>query len=668
MRLSLPDRRRSLKAKLISNYLVILGIGGLVTSIVGSYIVSSTIMAQVRRAVDRDLVTARTIYHQQIETLRLSVRLVTTGTAIQRQMANGSGPALRTYLEGTRKDLGFDFLTLTDAAGRATLRAAPSRQAGDDVSAISVVRAALAGKVAAATEILPAELLEREDPALRARARTSIVETPRARPLDKTEETAGMALIAAAPLLGFRGEMLGTLYGGMLLNRNFGIVDRAWELVSKGERFENQDVGSVTIFQDDLRISTNVKLDTGERALGTRVSAEVYDAVLGKGETWLGRAFVVRDWYISGYEPIRNYDGKIVGMLYVGLLEKAYTTLRDRVILSFFGLATLGFILIIGITYYEIRNITRPVAQMVAATQNIARGRFDQEVEAGSQGEIALLADSFNTMLKSLRQMKGDLEEWGRTLEHKVEERTRELVAMQARVAQSERLASLGMLAAGVAHEINNPLGGILALTGLTLEDMKPDDPNRENLTEVLHQSQRCRDIVRGLLEFSRQSKMRAEPVDLNKVLQDTLGLISKQSAFFNVTIVKDWDPQLPPVMADKSELQQVFMNILVNAAQAMGERGAITILTRRDAVDEGVEVLISDTGRGIPKEDIGRIFDPFFTTKSDGHGTGLGLSIAYGIITSHKGTISVDSETGKGTTFTIRLPAASGVSKGNLE
>jgi len=226
-------------------------------------------------------------------------------------------------------------------------------------------------------------------------------------------------------------------------------------------------------------------------------------------------------------------------------------------------------------------------------------------------------------------------------------------------VAQSERLASLGMLAAGVAHEVNNPLGGILALTGLTIEDLPKDDPHRENLEEVIRQTERCRDIVKGLLEFSRQSKGNTEAVDLNKVLQDTLSLIGKQALFFNINVVCQLEPELPPVVADRSQFQQVFINILMNAVQAMNERGTITIMTRHKSADHSVEVAISDTGKGIPPEDIDRIFDPFFTTKEGGRGTGLGLSIAYGIVTTHGGSICVQSEAGKGSTFTIRIPAA---------
>ena len=655
----------SLKARLISSYLVILGIGGLATSLVGSWIVSTTIMMQARRSVDHDLATARSLYDQQLETVKRTVQLAASGTTIQHYIVARDRKALLAYLDPIRKEAGIDFLTLTDQKGRVTLRLSDPHRATDSVSSVSVVRAALSGTVAAATEVLSAEFLHNEDPLLDARARIRYVATPRAKPTHKIEETSGMVLIAAAPVRGSDGRIMGALYAGILLNRNFGIVDRVWELVFKGDRFEGQDVGSVTIFQDDLRVSTTVRMASGERAVGTRASMEVQDVVLGQGQTFRGRAFVVRDWYISGYDPIRDHDGRIIGMLYVGRLERAYAFTRDRVILSFFVIATIGFILIIGITYYEIGKITLPIGKMVALTRNIAAGRFDQEVQASAyHGEIALLADSFNTMLKSLRQMKADLEEWGRTLEEKVKQRTEELVAMQARVAQSERLASLGMLAAGVAHEINNPLGAILSLTALSVEDMKKDDPNRESLEEVVKQTQRCRDIVKGLLDFSRRSEVNMELVDLNQILQDTLSLISKQAQFLNVTVVRDWAPQLPTVMADKPQLEQVFMNILVNAVQAMQEKGTIRIATRHSVPANSVEVLISDTGCGIPPEEIHQIFDPFFTSKASGQGTGLGLSIAYGIITSHRGSISVESEVGRGSTFTIRLPVASAVAR----
>ena len=422
--------RLSLKARLIWSYLVILATGGLATSLVGSWIVSSTIMMQARRAVDHDFATARTVYEQQLQALRLSVEFAATGTTVQRYLAGGDGAALAGYLEGIRRDAGFDFLCLTDRTGHVAAQLAHPVRLREDTSSVSVVRAALAGKIADATEILPGGLLDSDDSALRTELQLQAGGNP----------STGMALVAAAPV-GESSAPAGALFGGILLNGNLGIVDRVWDLLFRGDRFRDVDQGSVTIFEQDVRIATNVRTAAGERAVGSRASGEVRRAVLERGEVWRGRAFVVKDWYISEYAPIRNYGGAAIGMLSVGILENTYTAIRDQVILSFFAIATAGFLLILGITYYMIHNITRPVGEMVAATHNIIAGRFDQEVRANATGEIALLAESFNAMLKSLRQMKGDLEEWGRTLEEKVRQRTEELVAMQARVAQSERLA-----------------------------------------------------------------------------------------------------------------------------------------------------------------------------------------------------------------------------------
>ena len=340
-----------------------------------------------------------------------------------------------------------------------------------------------------------------------------------------------------------------------------------------------------------------------------------------------------------------------------GMQQVAVST-RDQVILVFFVIALCGFAVIIGTTYVIVRRITHPLVEIADAAHGIAEGDFDRHVGPDQPGELGVLAEAFNRMLASLRQMRFDLEEWGRTLEQKVELRTQELVSMQERVAQAERLASLGMLAAGVAHEINNPLGGILALTALSVEDTPESDPRRDNLCEVLRQTERCRDIVKGLLEFSRESKPGMEELDINKTLTDTLSLIGNQSLFFNVEVVQNCAADLPPVMADLSQLQQVFMNLLVNAAQAMREQGRITVTTRYDSADDQVIVAIADEGHGIAPEHIAHIFDPFFTTKASGHGTGLGLSIVYGIVTKHNGTITVQSQVGSGTTFTLRFPA----------
>lgn len=655
-----PFRRWSLTAQLVTSYLVILGVGGLVTSLVGSFIVSNTMMEQERRTARHDLAAARSIYERHLEALQHAVRFAAAAERLTDWLAGDTASAVVQYLDAIRDTGPFDFVGLVDTTGvilANTRLPSVTRAEGVSMRSLAPVRYAQRTGPRASTEIVPFELLRAHDPALEQRARVPLVPTQRSLADATHPQTGGMVQFAVAPVRRPDGRLLGVLYAGIVLGGDSAMVDRVDRLMYRGERFGEKLIGSVTVFQGDQRIATTVRSEAGERAIGTLASAEVAERVLRHGRLWNDRAFVVNDWYVSAYEPIRDSRGGIIGMLHVGILHKLFTETRDQVILSFFAIATLGFLAIILTTYFMIRRVTRPLVQMAAVTRRITGGHFDQQVRTDAPGELGFLAENFNTMQVSLRQMHADLEEWGRTLEEKVAQRTEELVKMRARVAQSEHLASLGMLSAGVAHEINNPLGGILALTCLTLEDLPDGDPRRENLDEVVRQTERCRDIVKGLLEFSRQSETHREEVDLNDVLARTLALIENQALFFNVDVVRDWQEDLPAISGDSSELQQVFMNLVVNAVQAMNEKGTVRITTRYDAATDEVEARVSDTGHGIPAAVIDRIFDPFFTTKASGKGTGLGLSIAYGIVTKHEGSIAVDSVPGEGTTFTVRFP-----------
>ena len=539
----------SLRARLILVYVLILGVGGLITSFIGSLIVNKTLLNQAKSKVHHDLKTARMVYNKQLLTIKNAIYIGASGNTIQQCLYSDDKARLLSRLEQIRQDIDLDFLSVTDNKGHVILRITQPDQWGDDVSQIPVIKAALNGEVAAETEILTQEMLVNENKQLAKQALFRLIDTPKAKSTDKKEQTSGMVLMSASPIIGNDGKIMGVLYGGHLLNRNFKIVDRVWELVYKGEKYRNKDIGTVTIFFGDLRISTNVKTKDGKRALGTRVSAEVSDAVLTRGAVWSSRAFVVNDWYISEYEPIHDYNGKIIGILYVGLLEKAYLAIRNRVVLMFIGVATIGFMLIILISYLITRNITRPLGEMVTITQFISAGDLNHEVHVRSQDEIGKLGLSFNTMVKSLKKMKEELEEWGTTLEHKVKKRTEELAAMQNTLVQSQRLASLGKLAAGIAHEINNPLGGILVISSLVVEDLKDDDPHRENMQEVIKQTMRCRDIVKGLLQFSRQEEGKTEYVKINNVLNSTLSLIEKQALLLNIEVVKNFYPELPLIL-----------------------------------------------------------------------------------------------------------------------
>lgn len=231
----------------------------------------------------------------------------------------------------------------------------------------------------------------------------------------------------------------------------------------------------------------------------------------------------------------------------------------------------------------------------------------------------------------------------------------KELEKARIQLVQSDKLASIGRLAAGVAHELNNPLGGISMYSSLALEDLPKDSPAYRNLEKIGNQAQRCKGIVKALLDFSRQREPEIESVYVNDIIEEIFSLVETQSLFQNIEITKKLASNLPPIMGDKSQLQQVFLNLTLNAAEAMGDGGKLRVESfLRDGF---VEIEFADTGCGIPPEDIGKIFEPFFTTKSDQNGTGLGLAVSHGIIIKHKGTISFESKLNKGTTFTVKLP-----------
>jgi two-component system NtrC family sensor kinase len=224
-------------------------------------------------------------------------------------------------------------------------------------------------------------------------------------------------------------------------------------------------------------------------------------------------------------------------------------------------------------------------------------------------------------------------------------------------LVSSEKMASLGKLAAGIAHEINNPLGGILIYSSLMMEDLPEEDPKRGDLARIVQETGRCKEIVKSLLEFARQTEPKKEPTDINRAINDGLFFLVNQALFHNIRIVKNLDPFLPFVRGNSGQLKQVFMNIIVNAAEAMHGNGTLTIATSPSPDRKTVWIEFADTGEGIPEENLSRIFDPFFTTKDVGKGTGLGLATSYGIVQDHGGTINVRSQVGLGTSFIIELP-----------
>jgi two-component system NtrC family sensor kinase len=306
--------------------------------------------------------------------------------------------------------------------------------------------------------------------------------------------------------------------------------------------------------------------------------------------------------------------------------------------------------------------VAKPVSQLLKGTREVARGELQHEIPVRAADEIGTLAASFNQMTASLRRAQGEIRDLMEGLERQVEDRTAALRSAQSQLVQSEKMASLGTLAASIAHEINNPLSGILTSAKLMLRTLAegPADERAQRsfarqLTLVERETQRCTAIVRNLLDFARQREPTLKDVDINACLDEALSLLTNQIRIQGVVLDRRLAP-VPYVRADFGQLRQVFVNIVLNACEAMRGGGTLTVQTRV-APDGGVEVEVRDTGAGIPREHLSKIFDPFFTTKEKG--TGLGLSVVYGVVQRHGGTARIDSEVGKGTAVVIRLPRA---------
>ena len=417
---------------------------------------------------------------------------------------------------------------------------------------------------AAATAIIPAGELRKESPLLAERAYFKFIPTPKARVRQEQEETSGMMLRAAAPIFDLDNNFIGVAYGGVLLNRNFEIVDKTKQTVFQDLKYKGEDIGTATLFQDDLRIATNVRNSDGSRAIGTRIAEDVYQQVVKKGKQWIGRAYVVNNWYITAYEPIRDIRHQIVGILYVGILEQKYLDIKRRAIFTFLAITLGGALVTMALAYVISRNISTSLNKLVSASREVAHGNLDAKVEVRSNDEFRELADTFNWMASSLKKRDEKLKEFART-----------------KIMESERLALIGQLAAGVAHEINNPLEGIVTYSHLLLEKTADGNGTKDLAQRIVNQADRCRDTIRGLLDFSRQHKPAKRPSNVNAVLEECIALVENQSLFHNIQITKVIKADLPPVVMDPSQIQQVFMNMIINAAEAMNGSGRLTLSTR---------------------------------------------------------------------------------------
>ncbi len=319
------------------------------------------------------------------------------------------------------------------------------------------------------------------------------------------------------------------------------------------------------------------------------------------------------------------------------------TTIKISIHLLLIALVLVVFLGIV-INIKLATSISSPIRTLEKITKKIAKGDFSERIEVKGQDELSSLEASFNLMEEKLKNAL-----W--SLEHTIEK----LREKQAQLVEAEKLASVGKLAAGIAHEINNPLTSVLTFSNLMLEQCPPSDPRHEKLKLMARETDRARNIVRQLLNFGRETALKPEKISINQPVSEIADSLEAQDAFKGIQLDLKLSEDLPAVYADPAQIGQVVMNMFLNAIHAITPPGRIEVATRLN--DNFVEIVFSDSGKGIPEEFIHKIFDPFFTTKEAFKGTGLGLAVSYGIIKKHSGDIEVASTVGKGTTFTVRLP-----------
>lgn len=619
--------------------------------------------------VNGDLIIAHQYLARILESTGKQVQALALSARFRDVVDQGGTAFIEQMLEDSRLELGIDFIYLVDPSGN-VVASSPHREAAAPVRTDwPIVKTALSGASQTHIDIFSNQELAAVAPYLADRATLELVPTPNAVPTDRMRETRGMVVHSASPAWLGPGKPV-ALVGGILLNQNLEFIDTINDLVYRQETLPKGSQGTATLFLDDVRIITNVRLFEGKRALGTRVSKTVRQRVLGDGVVWLESAFVVNDWYISAYEPITDSYNNRVGMLYVGFLEAPFTQAK------YMTLATIlvAFIMVAAVSVPIFLRwagaIFKPLQRVTDTISKVETGDLGARTDLPTaRDEIGRVANHLDGLLDQIQERDRQLREWNEELNKRVDERTRELrlanrqlEATTKQLILSEKLAAIGEITAGVAHEINNPIavmqGNLDVIRAIVGDKAKLAQTEFRLLDEQIH---RISQIVSKLLQFAKPQEFAGyvERHAAGEVVSDCMPLVRHLLSKADI-VVKREDEATRLVLMNRTELQQVVVNLIVNAIHAMPDGGTLSLKTRDSDVEgkKGLAILVSDTGVGISTAAMQKIFDPFFTTKNQ-KGTGLGLSISQTLVTRQGGKISAESALGKGTTFTIWLPEA---------
>ncbi len=579
-------------------------------------------------------------------------------------------------LRKVQRETKLSMITIVDLQGRTVLRATNPEVYGDDafmrnyegrpVSSIRrLTQNALAGQTTRSFETFPPEILAQENylrdgkvlSTLKEQATMKLKTWRRPAPPGAYEER-GLMMTVAMPVRTASGRIVGAVVGARLLNKDLSIVSEVQKLLGD----------SASIFLGDVRIATTGTIDRGENkgenATGSLLDAEV-DRVLSRGEL----SHFQNDRQIGLYEPLRNCEAQVVGAIWIGRplsfiasIDHAQQEIeagagrRTNTYIVISAIISLFFAVAIAAAFSK--RVTARIDQLRRGAEIIENGQLGYRLRIDSGDEIELLSKQFNSMAS-------ELEESHQTLERKVEERTRELKESQDAMVQQEKMVGIGQLAAGIAHELNTPLGTIIGYGQILREDLSQTPAARASLAdveEITGQAGRCRDLVKNLLNFARRSSAEKIDADINDIIRKILSLVQHDFEMKGVRVHMDLNPNVPKTKANENEIAQVVLNLANNAADSMPAGGDLYVSTVYKEDSGSIRIDVRDTGCGIRENVRNRVFEPFFTTKEVGKGTGLGLSICYKIVENHLGSIDFETVTGGGTTFRVYLPAHSEV------
>jgi len=604
----------------------------------------------------------------------------------------------RTNLQlGDQRSIQVQMLEIRNSRGLDFLRFLPTDLIADikDPSLASLLPRLYQGEQLKGLTVLDSRMLDRISADLEKQAQIPLTDTPRALPSDRAVEDKAMVLRSLVPVKDEFGEFIGILDSGSILNNTTQAVDTIRDLVYGPGTLPEDGIGTVTLFLDDVRISTNVpqkqniesnkEMSLQERAIGTRVSAEVHKHVMRRGLKWIDRAFVVNDWYISAYQPLSDLNGKRIGMIYTGFTEAPFSKIYYKTL--FESASLIGLIMLVSsfVILIHTRRLLNPLARIHSVVTSVRDdGSIQPRIgQLDTSDELVDLARQFDAMLDLLESREQEILQTHDQLELIVEKRTRSLhnrtealkqhirllKTTRKKLLNNEKLAVLGELTAGIAHEINNPAAVILGNIDLLVVELGDTvEPAREEVDMIIRQVYRIRSLINNLLQYSRPNHYvdSYESHQINPLIEDTLLLVSHVLEKQQVTIEKNFNASCPAEV-NYQQLQQVLVNLIINASHALTGPGKVQLHTANwleDGEVKGVVIQIKDRGKGISEDNLKHIFDPFFTTKESG--TGLGLSVSYGIIRRHGGDITVSSRLGEGTVFSVYLLQQANISTDN--